>query len=156
MYYLRKKKKDKSLPLFDKAGIKVKKKTDLKAKLDKVFSLYIRLRDSRDFEYRHFRCISCGEIKPFKMADCGHFHSRRHLSTRWDERNCYAECSACNRFKSDHLIGFQESLLKRIGQQTFDLLAWKSSQTMRYTDFELKELIKYYQDQIYQMKKGIS
>ena len=47
MYYLRrKKKKDKPLPLFEKAGIKVKKKPDLKARLDKEFSLYIRLRDS--------------------------------------------------------------------------------------------------------------
>ena len=48
MYYLRRKpkKKDKPLPLFDKAGVKIKKKPDLKAKLDKEFSLYIRLRDS--------------------------------------------------------------------------------------------------------------
>ena len=45
-YYIKKpkKKKEKPLPLFDKAGIKVKKKPDLVAKLDKVFSRYIRLR----------------------------------------------------------------------------------------------------------------
>ncbi|MFK2167960.1 recombinase, partial [Bacteroides fragilis] len=80
-YYIKRtksKKKDKPLPLFDKAGITVKKKPDLKAKLDKVFSLYIRLRDSKPFNYRFFKCISCGEIKPFEQADCGHFHSRRH------------------------------------------------------------------------------
>lgn len=47
MYYIKKKakKKDKLLPLFDKAGVTVKKKPDLKAKLDKEFSLFIRLRD---------------------------------------------------------------------------------------------------------------
>lgn len=47
-YYIKRKKakkKDKPLPLFDKAGITVKKKPDLKAKLDKEFSLFIRLRD---------------------------------------------------------------------------------------------------------------
>lgn len=46
-YYIKKpkKKKEKPLPLFDKAGIKIKKKPDLVAKLDKVFSRYIRLRD---------------------------------------------------------------------------------------------------------------
>lgn len=41
-YYIKrtpKKKKEKPLPLFDRAGIKVKKKPDLKAKLDKEFSL---------------------------------------------------------------------------------------------------------------------
>lgn len=45
-YYIKRtkaKKKDKPLPLFDKAGIAVKKKPDLKAKLDKEFSLFIRL-----------------------------------------------------------------------------------------------------------------
>lgn len=41
-YYIKRtkaKKKDKPLPLFDKAGVTVKKKPDLKAKLDKEFSL---------------------------------------------------------------------------------------------------------------------
>ena len=40
-YYIKRtkaKKKDKPLPLFDKTGITVKKKPDLKAKLDKEFS----------------------------------------------------------------------------------------------------------------------
>ena len=64
-YYIKKKakKKDKPLPLFDKAGVTVKKKPDLKAKLDKEFSLFIRLRDAMPNGY--FRCISCGQIKPF-------------------------------------------------------------------------------------------
>lgn len=41
-YYIKKpkKKKEKPLPLFDKAGIKIQKKPDLKAKLDKEFSAY--------------------------------------------------------------------------------------------------------------------
>lgn len=37
--YKKKSKQNKPLPLFDKAGITVKKKPDLKAKLDKEFSL---------------------------------------------------------------------------------------------------------------------
>ncbi len=59
-YYIKRtkaKKKDKPLPLFDKAGVTVKKKPDLKAKLDKEFSLFIRLRDAMPNGY--FRCISC-------------------------------------------------------------------------------------------------
>lgn len=43
--YKKKSKQNKPLPLFDKAGVTVKKKPDLKAKLDKEFSLFIRLRD---------------------------------------------------------------------------------------------------------------
>ncbi len=145
-YYIKKKakKKDKPLPLFDKAGITVKKKPDLKAKLDKVFSLYIRLRDSKPFNYRFFKCISCGEIKPFEQADCGHFHSRRHLSTRFDEDNAHAECRACNRFSADHLINYEKNLIAKIGQQKFDLLKVKAAGTSKMSDFEYEQLIKYY------------
>ena len=58
----------------------MKKKPDLKAKLDKEFSLFIRLRDCMPNGF--FRCISCGQIKPFTQADCGHYFSRTHLATR--------------------------------------------------------------------------
>lgn len=147
MYYIKRtksKKKDKPLPLFDKARITVKKKPDLKAKLDKVFSLYIRLRDIKPFNYRFFKCISCGEIKPFEQADCGHFHSRRHLSTRFDEDNAHAECRACNRFSADHLINYEKNLIAKIGQQKFDLLKVKAAGTSKMSDFEYEQLIKYY------------
>lgn len=145
MYYIKStkaKKKDKPLPLFDKAGVTVKKKPDLKAKLDKEFSLFIRLRDCMPNGY--FRCISCEQIKPFEQADCGHFHSRRHLSTRFDEDNAHAECRACNRFSADHLINYEKNLIAKIGQQKFDLLKVKAARTSIMSDFEYEQLIKYY------------
>lgn len=155
-YYIKRtkaKKKDKPLPLFDKAGVIIKKKPDLKAKLDKVFSLYIRLRDSKPFNYRFFKCISCGEIKPFEQADCGHFHSRRHLSTRFDEDNAHAECRACNRFSADHLINYEKNLIAKIGQQKFDLLKVKAAGTSKMSDFEYEQLIKYYKALNKKLKK---
>lgn len=150
MYYLRKKKKDKPLPLFDKAGVKVTKRTDYVKKLDKVFSEYIRLRDSMG---GYFRCISCGQIKPYEQADCGHYHSRRHMATRFDEDNCHAECRHCNRFTADHLIGYQKNLLAKIGQSRFDLLSFKASQTKKWSDFELKALIDCYAEKVKRLKK---
>lgn len=145
MYYIKRKKtkkKEKPLPLFDKAGVTVKKRPDLKAKLDKEFSLFIRLRDCMANGY--FKCISCGQIKPFEQADCGHYFSRTHLSTRFDENNCHAECRHCNRFKADHLEGYRENLIEKIGQQKFILLKAKASRTSKITDFDYEQLIKYY------------
>lgn len=113
-YYIKrkpKKKKEKELPLFEKAGIKVKKKPDLVAKLDKEFSRYIRLRDCMPNGY--FRCISCGKIKPYEQADCGHYHSRRHMSTRFDEDNCHAECRYC--LTPDALILMKDFTWKQLG-----------------------------------------
>lgn len=148
MYYFKRKpkKKDKPLPLFEKAGIKVKKKPDLKAKLDKEFSLYIRLRDSKPYGYKFFKCISCGEIKPFGKGDCGHFWSRRNMGVRYSELNCSCECSYCNRFKADHLIGYEKNLIAKIGRQKFDMLAVEARQTKKWSNFELEELIKYYRE----------
>ncbi len=72
--------------------MKTKKKPDLKAKLDKVFSEYIRKRDTRNGV---FKCISCGRILPYEQADCGHYINRKHMSTRFDEMNCNAQCRSC-------------------------------------------------------------
>ena len=142
MYYLRrKKKKDKPLPLFDKAGVKVKKKPDLKARLDKEFSLYIRLRDSSG---GYFKCISCGQIKPFEQADCGHYINRQHMSTRFDEMNCNAQCRKCNRFMEGNMSGYRRGLVAKYGEQRVLLLESKKNQTRKYSDFEYAELIKYY------------
>lgn len=146
-YYIKRTKttkKDKPLPLFDKAGVKVRKQPDLKAKLDKEFSLYIRLRDSRQYGYRYFKCPTCGRILPFEKADCSHYFSRRSNATRFDEDNCMAECAYDNRFNSEHLHKLREAVIARIGEQRFQLLEWKHNQTKKWTDYELKELIKYY------------
>lgn len=122
-------------------------------RLDKVFSLYIRLRDSKAFGYKAFKCISCGQIKPFKMADCGHYFSRRHMSTRFDEDNAHSECSFCNRFNSEHLDGYRDNLIKKIGQQRFDLLKAKSQQAYKYSKFEIDELYKHYKEETDKMLK---
>ena len=92
MYYLnRKPKKAKEkAPRANKPSV-----ASLVRKLDKEFSLFIRLRDSRPFGYKAFRCISCGQIKPFEQMDCGHFIGRTHMSTRFDDANCHGECRNC-------------------------------------------------------------
>lgn len=82
-------------------------------KLDKVFSIYIRLRDSKEFGFRAARCISCGEVKPFDMFDCGHFVSRNASAIRWDEDNCHAECSHC--LTPDALILMEDLTWKPLG-----------------------------------------
>lgn len=123
------------------------------AKLDKVFSLFIRLRDSREFKYRAFRCISCGQVKPFEQADCGHFYSRRHMATRFDEENCHAECRACNRFSADHLIAYRENLIRKIGTQHYDLLTMRHAGMRKWSAFELERLIAYYTVLVEKMMK---
>lgn len=155
MYYLRKKKKkEKPMPLFD-GKVKIQRRTDYIKKLDRVFSEFIRLRDT--MPNGMFRCISCGKIKPYSQADCGHYHSRTHMSTRFDEENANAECRACNRFCADHLVGYRKNLIAKIGEHRLDVLEWRAHQMKKWSDFELKELIKHYQAKIKDLKgeKGL-
>ena len=136
------------------SGKKTKKSPSLSSlteKLDTVFSKFIRLRDAMPSGM--FRCISCGKIKPIDQADCGHFHSRIHMSTRFDEDNCHAECRYCNRFSADHLIGYRENLIKKIGEQRFTLLEVKAHETKKWSHFELEMLIKYYKAHVERLTK---
>lgn len=120
-------------------------------RLDTVFSRYIRLRDAMPSGM--FRCISCGKIKPIEQADCGHFHSRTHMGTRFDEDNCHAECRYCNRFSADHIIGYRENLIKKIGEQRFMLLDIKAHETKKWSHFELEQLAKYYRALVQKLQK---
>lgn len=134
-YYIKKKKSDKPKKRQTSLSTLVKK-------LDKIYSKYIRLRDAMDGGLT--RCISCGQIKPFDKMDCGHFFSRTHMSVRFDEDNTHSECSFCNRFCADHLIGYRENLIRKIGTKRFQLLEVKAHSTKKWSCFELEQLIKYY------------
>ena len=140
-YYIKHKKSEKKSPSL----------SALVERLDKVFSKYIRLRDAMPGGL--FRCISCGKIKPIEQADCGHFHSRTHMSTRFDEDNCHAECRYCNRFSADHLIGYRENLIRKIGEQRFLLLEVKAHETRKWSHFELEQLVKYYKALVEKLQK---
>ena len=151
-YYIKRKpkKKDGETKKPSKRG-----KPNLVKKLDRVFSLYIRLRDAMPSGY--VRCISCGKIKSFEDVDCGHFHSRVHMATRYDESNCHAECRYCNRFSADHLIGYEKNLVRKIGQNGVNLLNVKAHSTKHYLDSELECMIEHYTIEVKKLStlKGI-
>lgn len=128
-----------------------KSKPNLVKKLDRLFSLYIRLRDAMPNGY--VRCISCGKIKTFDDVDCGHFYSRTHMATRFDEDNCNAECKFCNRFSADHLIAYQTNLIRKIGISRFEKLGLKAKSTCHWLDSELEERIKYYSQKVNELSR---
>lgn len=147
MYYLKKKKSSEKKV--------TESKSNLIKKLDKVFSLYIRLRDTMPSGY--CRCISCGQLKPFSQIDAGHFFSRTHMATRYSELNVHGECRACNRFTADHLISYQDNLKRKIGLAKFEYLNVAAHSQKKWSDFELEALIKHYRSEVKRLSadKGI-
>ena len=140
------------MPYYIKSKPKASKSSSaLVRKLDKTFSLYIRLRDSAPWGHRFFRCISCGQVKPFDQMDCGHFISRTHMATRFDTQNAHGECRYCNRFSADHLLAYQRNLEAKIGKQAVEMLMVRGRQTKKWSAFELELLIKHFEDEIKKM-----
>jgi len=76
---------------------------------DKWFSKFIRLRGVflvKSPSEAYCKCITCGKIIHWKKrspedklsADCGHFATRGHPMTRFDERNANVQCKSCNNY----------------------------------------------------------
>ena len=145
MYYLRRKKKSPLQPQTNEGNNvtkRLKSSPNRVKKLDKVFSAFIRLRDTMPNGY--FKCISCGQIKPFKDCDCGHYFSRRHMATRFHPDNAHGECSACNRFSADHLENYRRNLIRKIGQSRFDQIYVLAHSECHWTEGELQQMIDSY------------
>ena len=125
----------------------------LKDKLDRVFSMYIRLRDSKEFGFKYFRCISCGRVLPFEQADCGHYISRTNMALRFSEDNCSAQCRSCNRFKDGNILDYRQGLTRKIGEQRVTLLESRKHETKKWSNWELEQLIEYYSKETERLKK---
>ena len=106
-------------------------------KLDKIFSEYIRRRyANNDIS----ECVTCGKKDHWKKLQAGHFMSRKHYATRWDEDNVEVQCMACNVFRA----GEQYKFSKYLGQDKADELLAKSRETVKFPDWEIQEIIDTY------------
>ena len=114
-------------------------RTQVVAKLDKVFSEYIRRRYAKD---DIATCVTCSKKDHWKKLQAGHFMSRKHYSTRWDEDNVQVQCSGCNVFR----YGEQYKFSKYLGSEKAEELHQKSKQVVKFSTAELEEMIEYYKD----------
>lgn len=119
-------------------------RANLEKKLDKAFSRYVRLRDSDDNGYGN--CITCGVLKHFTEADCGHFITRSCRSTRWDEKNAHLQCKRCNGFLSGLQFEHGLQIDEKYGADTALRLLQKSKKTRKFSMQELRDMCKYFEE----------
>ena len=74
----------------------------------------------------------------------GHFQSRRHLSTRWDEINVQNQCPKCNLFSQGEQFKFGLYLDSLYGEGTAEHLQIKAQQLNKMTVQDYQDLIDYY------------
>jgi len=110
-------------------------------KLDNIFSQYIRLRYSKN---EISECVTCGKQDHWKKLQAGHFISRKHYATRWDEDNVQVQCSGCNVFR----YGEQYLFSKYLGVDLSEELLMKSRKIQKFSDNELLEMIELYTEKV--------
>ena len=122
----------------------------LKKDLDKVFSLYIRLRHaSKD---GIVKCFTCDKTAHYKKMHAGHFMSRKHHATRWNEHNVQVQCVKCNLFGQGEQYAFGKLLDIRIAEGKAEELQELSRTTVKYMRFEYEDMIKFYKEKVNAIK----
>lgn len=120
---------------------KAQSRSQLVKKLDKVFSEYIRLRYSQD---GISTCVTCGDQKPWREHQNGHYFSRGRQNTRWDEDNCAVQCMRCNIFLKGNYTEYSMYMIEKYGLEFVKQLQAKSKSTEKITTVTIKEMIEYY------------
>ena len=124
---------------------KPSRKTIVK-KLDTIFSIYIRRRYSVN---EISTCVTCNKEDHWKNLQAGHFMSRKHYATRWDEDNVQVQCKYCNTYR----YGEQYLFAKHLGQEKADELLAKSRTMVKLKDWELQDMIEIYKKKLLELEQ---
>ncbi len=151
-------KKEKELAMAKKTSekqrIKVKKekltdkkrfsRSNLIKECDRIYSLFIRERD------KWKPCITCSSAWT-ETHQCGHFASRRHLNTRWYEKNAHSQCPRCNMFQWWEQFYHWIAIDDLYGKWTADWIIRLANDTSKTSDDEILHYIRLYYYELSQM-----
>jgi 5-methylcytosine-specific restriction endonuclease McrA len=125
--------------------------SSLEHKLDRVFSEYIRIRDS---DGGLVTCCTCSKVMPWQQSHAGHFIKRQHRATRWVETNVHAQCVGCNTYRGGQQDEYAYFINKNYGRHAFDDLMELKRTTKKYTRSDLEELIETYKAKLSAQKEA--
>lgn len=113
--------------------------------LDRVFSIYIRTRDSID---GLARCVTCNAIDSWKSMHNGHYISRGKFALRWDEKNCHVQCESCNVTLAGNLKAYKRYVARKYGSEIFLYYQEKLANHEKIQTYEIKEMIELYKGKL--------
>ena len=123
-----------------KEKVKTKKafsRSKLVKEADRVSSLYVRERD------RGKPCITCW-VEWNESHQNWHFASRRHLNTRWIEKNQHGQCCKCNCWGAGEQYLYSVAIDRLYGEGTANQIMRLAQSTDKTTDEEILGYIRIY------------
>lgn len=110
--------------------IKLSSIPELTKEADKIFSIWIRIREQK--------CILCGT--DYQLT-CGHLFKRGNKLLRFDEDNCHTLCQNCNSLdNTDHDI-YIKWFKKNYGAARYNEMSKTSNELHKFTRDELQKII---------------
>lgn len=108
---------------------------DLKDTLDRIFSLFIRLRDGC--------CSLCGSTQ---NLECGHYIGRSNPAVRFDPLNAHCLCHNCNQLDNQNKAPYLNFMKRTYQPEALTELNSRAAQGKKFTDEWLKGQIKTFTD----------
>ena len=103
-----------------------------------IFSKYLRLKYA---DWRgNVKCCTCNKTRMWNdRIDAGHFISRRHNATLFDERNVHPQCKGCN-MNSGEPVKYYQFMEEKYGVKVINELYKLSKTSKSFTKQELIEM----------------
>lgn len=114
-----------------------------RAKIDKAFNEYIRLRDGA--------CVICGNIESLQ---CSHYWGKKaRPAVRWCELNAHAMCAKCHFLHHHgHEAVYADFMYTQYGNEALDTLRNMSTAQSKLSKAELKEKLEYWKGKLNEIK----
>lgn len=126
--------------------IKKVKKSTVKAKANKYFSIYIRLSNME--LPGTVECYTCPARMFWKAMQAGHGIPGRNNAVLYMEKLVKPQCVQCNIFKHGNLAVFTRKLIAELGVKEYDRLAEEAKQTVQYKVYQYQEIADTYKKKI--------
>jgi hypothetical protein len=125
----------------------VKTRSEWLKEAQAAVNAYVRERD------RDLPCVSCGRYHE------GQYHAGHYRSVgscpelRFDVRQIWKQCSACNNYLSGNLINYRAELLRRVGAEVLEWIEGPH-EPKRYTIGDLKAIRDDYRQKLKALRRS--
>lgn len=111
---------------------------DVKKRVWKVFSEYIRKRDAD--ENGVCKCVTCGMFGHWSIMQAGHFVGGRTNSVLFNEDIVMAQCVHCNIFKRGNYQEYTLHMIRKHGMKKVEKFLKLKHEIKKYTIGDMEKL----------------